>query len=71
MRSPIEKKGSGLTPEAEIEQLVSKKRGRHSEKPVEVRNKIHEMFPSRDKIELFSRLHLDHWDVWGLEVCDG
>ena len=63
-------KGSGLTPEAEIEQLVSKKRGKHSEKPVEVRDKIHEMFPSRDKIELFSRVHLNHWDIWGLEVCD-
>lgn len=49
-------------------QLIHSLRGKHSVKPVEVRNAIHRMFPQQDKIELFARQQPDNWDVWGLDV---
>jgi N6-adenosine-specific RNA methylase IME4 len=52
-----------------VRQLVTSLRGRHSEKPDEVRKRIEEMFPYQNKIELFAR-HAPHgWDVWGDEVA--
>jgi len=51
-----------------IRQLVSVKRGQHSEKPFEVRERIAEMFPSQSRIELFSREKTDGWTAWGLEI---
>lgn len=51
-----------------IQQLVRAPRGRHSEKPDEIRKKIVEMWPTQDRIELFARKRLAHWDVWGLEA---
>ncbi|MDX2439865.1 MAG: MT-A70 family methyltransferase [Desulfobacterales bacterium] len=51
-----------------IKQLVRVPRGKHSEKPVEVRNGIEEMFPTQKKIELFARDKPKGWDVWGLDV---
>ncbi len=51
-----------------IRQLVSAKRGQHSEKPFQVRERIEEMFPSQSKIELFSREEIDGWTAWGLEA---
>jgi len=52
-----------------VRQLVEEVRGKHSEKPNEVRNRIVEMFGSQlPKIELFSRQQSEGWDVWGNEV---
>jgi len=51
-----------------IKQLVRVKRGKHSEKPIEVLKNIELMFPVQDKIELFARKKPDNWDVWGLDV---
>lgn len=51
-----------------IKQLVHIKRGKHSEKPIEVLKNIELMFPTQDKIELFARKKPDNWDVWGLDV---
>ena len=51
-----------------IKQLVRVKRGKHSEKPIEVLKNIELMFPTQDKIELFARKKPDNWDVWGLDV---
>ena len=51
-----------------IRQLLSRKVGRHSEKPAEVRNKIVEMFPYHHRIELFARERFSGWDTWGNEV---
>lgn len=55
-----------------IRQFLSCKRGRHSEKPKEIRHRITEMFPSQAKIELFARPNwTDYdrgWDYWGNEV---
>lgn len=49
-------------------QLNSIPRGRHSEKPNEIRKAIERMFPSQSKIELFARVKPAGWDVWGLDV---
>jgi len=51
-----------------VKQLVRVPRGKHSEKPDEVRKRIEEMFPTQEKIELFARYKPDDWDVWGLDV---
>ena len=37
-------------------------------KPDEVRNKIAELFPTQERIELFARSHPPGWDVWGLDI---
>jgi len=49
-------------------QLVRRKRGRHSEKPMDVQQSIERMFPTQKKIELFARKRPENWDVWGLDV---
>ena len=49
-------------------QFLSAMRGRHSEKPAEIRERIKRMFPTQKKVELFSRAKPDDWDVWGNEV---
>ena len=51
-----------------IRQLVSSMRTKHSEKPHEVRDRIVEMFPTQNKIELFSRHNIPGWDHWGNQV---
>ena len=55
-----------------ITQFLKVKRGKHSEKPYQVRDMISEMFPHHDKIELFARPNwTDYdrgWDFWGNEV---
>ena len=56
-----------------IRQLVSAKRGPHSSKPEEVRNRIDKMFPAQQKIELFARASAPPsptWSLWGLEASD-
>ena len=51
-----------------VRQLVEEKRGKHSEKPQEVRNRIVEMFGDIPRIELFARQKVEGWDAWGNEV---
>jgi site-specific DNA-methyltransferase (adenine-specific) len=52
-----------------VRQLVEATRGRHSEKPKEVRKRIEEMFGSEiPKLELFARENVSGWDAWGNEV---
>ena len=57
-----------------VRQFLSCKRGEHSRKPLEIKQRIGEMFPSQSKIELFARpdwidrqMSVD-WDFWGDEV---
>lgn len=49
-------------------QFLSEMRGRHSQKPSEVRDRIVKMFPEQKKVELFAREKVDGWDCWGNEV---
>lgn len=53
-----------------IRQLVSVRRGKHSEKPEQVIEGITRMFPTQRKIELFARKNYIGWDNWGLEIPD-
>lgn len=56
-----------------IRQLVSAKRGAHSSKPEEIRQRIDHMFPTQQKIELFARVSAPPaptWSLWGLEASD-
>ena len=49
-------------------QLLSVRRGNHSQKPHQARQNITEMFPHHEKIELFARERFAGWDAWGNEV---
>ena len=51
-----------------VPQLVEAVRGRHSEKPEEVRRRIEELFGDVPRIELFARRRVPGWDCWGNEV---
>ena len=66
------KKGRIPTPRGarNVRQLLTKHRGKHSQKPEEVIDGITKMFPSQKKIELFARNNYNGWDNWGLEIPD-
>jgi N6-adenosine-specific RNA methylase IME4 len=51
-----------------VRQLVEAIRGRHSEKPQEVRDRIVNMFGDIPKIELFAREKTEGWDVIGNDI---
>ena len=51
-----------------VRQMVSEKRGVHSQKPEEVRRRIETMFPEARKIELFARERVAGWTGWGLDA---
>lgn len=51
-----------------IRQFLSQKRTKHSEKPLEVQERIELMFPTQKKLELFARKQRAGWDVFGNEV---
>lgn len=63
------KKGRPLPLDDEsIRQFVLEPRGRHSEKPVEVRKRIERLHGECSRIELFARKRFEGWDAWGNEV---
>lgn len=51
-----------------MSQLHFDTRGRHSEKPAEIRSKIVKLFGDLPRIELFARQKTEGWDSWGNEV---
>jgi len=56
-----------------VRQFISEPRTSHSSKPVEVRNRIIQMHPLQQKIELFSRFDqslptVGNFDDWGLDL---
>jgi len=51
-----------------IHQIVLAKRGKHSVKPIEVRNRIVKLMGDIPRIELFARERIEGWDAWGNEV---
>ena len=51
-----------------VRQVVLAPRGRHSEKPHQIRNEIVKLYGDRPRIELFARQKSDGWSVWGNEV---
>jgi N6-adenosine-specific RNA methylase IME4 len=68
----VGKKGNIPSPRGarNIRQFLSKLRGKHSEKPSEIRERIEKMFPTQKKLELFAREKKDGWDVFGNEVAE-
>lgn len=51
-----------------VRQFLSETKTRHSAKPSIIRDRITEMFPTQDKLEMFARVKSPGWDVWGNEV---
>lgn len=51
-----------------IHQIVEAHRGRHSEKPAIVREKIVELMGDTPRVELFARTHTPGWLEWGNEA---
>ena len=49
-------------------QFLSEKRTIHSKKPDEIRNRIHRMFPTQKKLEMFARQASPGFDVFGNQV---
>lgn len=52
----------------DISQIVMEKRGRHSQKPLEVGDRIVKLFGDLPRIELFAREKVKGWDSWGDEI---
>ncbi len=53
--------------ERNVRQLIRARRGCHSSKPAEARERIERLFPDQKRIELFARSRSAGWDSWGLE----
>jgi N6-adenosine-specific RNA methylase IME4 len=51
-----------------VKQVVLAPRGRHSQKPEEVRDRIVELMGDIPRIELFARSGAEGWDCWGNEA---
>lgn len=66
----IGKRGKIPTPRGarNIRQFLSEKKTKHSAKPEEVRNRITQMFPNQQKVELFARERVDGWHAIGNEI---
>lgn len=62
------RKGKPVRKAKNVKQLVLYPRGRHSEKPQNVRDRIVELLGDLPRIELFAREKTEGWDIWGNEV---
>ncbi len=66
----IGRKGNIPTPRGvrNVKQFLSLPRGKHSQKPLEIRNRIERMFPEQSKLEMFARSTTKGWDVYSNEL---
>lgn len=51
-------------------QVVLAQRGRHSQKPESIQDRLDKMYPHALKIELFARRPRAGWECWGNEIED-
>jgi N6-adenosine-specific RNA methylase IME4 len=51
-----------------VRKLVVEPRGKHSQKPPVVRDRIVKLFGDLPRVELFAREKASGWDAWGNEV---
>ena len=58
-------KASKVVKKHNVRQIVEAPRGKHSEKPNVVRERILDLLGELPRIELFSRGHIDGWHYWG------
>lgn len=63
-------RGRPVRVSASVHQVVEAQIGRHSEKPDEVRQRIVALLGDIPRIELFSRIAVPGWDVWGNQIGD-
>jgi len=61
-------KGRYIATGCSVDQYIGIPKGRHSEKPLDIKNRIVKMCGDLPRIELFAREKTDGWDVWGNEV---
>lgn len=61
--------GGLVEPLPETEAVLAP-RGRHSEKPAEVRARIERLYPTATKLEMFARVASPGWHRWGNEAPD-
>ena len=64
----IATKGSIKRKDASISQIIYEPRGKHSEKPAIVRDKIVKLVGALPRIELFARQKAEGWEAWGNEI---
>jgi N6-adenosine-specific RNA methylase IME4 len=57
-------------PDLRVSSVIEAKRGRHSEKPAVVYERLEWMYPHATKLELFARTTRLGWTAWGNEVPD-
>ena len=62
------KKGKPKRVAKNVKQIILSPRKRHSEKPVEARDRIVNLLGDLPRVELFARQYADGWDCWGNEV---
>ncbi len=53
---------------AKVSQIIISEKGKHSQKPDEVRKRIIKLMGDLPRIELFAREKVEGWDAWGDEV---
>ena len=53
------------SPDARYSSVISARRGKHSAKPGIVYEMIERMYPHATKLEMFARVHMDGWSVYG------
>jgi len=51
-----------------VGQVECIQRGKHSEKPDEIRDRFVQLYGDVERVELFARKEVDGWDCWGREV---
>lgn len=61
-------KGKPKRVSASVSQLIEAPRGRHSEKPAEVRDRLVRLMGDVRRVELFARNHAQGWDAWGQDL---
>lgn len=54
-----------------VRNLIVSPRGRHSEKPPEIRDHIVQLIGDLPRIELFARQRVSGWSIWGNEAPGG
>jgi len=62
------KRGAPKRLNKNVKQIQIYPRGRHSQKPPEIRGEILKLVGDLPRIELFARQKTDGWDAWGNEV---
>lgn len=64
----LAKKGKPKRISKIVKRLLIKQRGKHSEKPAEIRQRIVDLMGDIPRIELFARQKTEGWDIWGNEL---